>query len=161
MHINSTLPSNVQTPFRFHQLFPLCLLVSGPRPIQEHVLPVVVKSFQLPSAWNNSALVLPCQMSLTVLRRTGLSFCRVIFLLTFIQAGYPGRNPSEMVCSCHSVPLLVNANLNHLEKLVSVRSLYKAIISLLGIEQSFEGKYSEMIPHQIQYSLAQYSEMTA
>ena len=100
-------------------------------------------------------------MSWTVLRRIGLSFHRVILLLTFFQAMYPGRNSSEMVCSYHSVPLLVNASLNHLEKLVSVRPLHKAIISLFGIEQSFEESYSEMIPHQAQYSLAHYSEMTA
>ena len=118
---------------------------------------VFAASFNL----KQSASVFPCQMSWTVLRRIGLSFCRVILLLTFLQAMYPGRNSSEMVCFCHSVPLLVNASLNHLERLVSVRPLHKAIISLFGIEQSFEGNYSEMIPHQTQYSLAHYSEMTA
>ena len=72
-----------------------------------------------------------------------------------------GQEPLRNGVLLSFCPLLVNANLNHLEKLVSVRSLYKAIIFLFGIEQNFEGKYSEMIPHQIQYSSAPYSEMTA
>lgn len=100
-NIGTTLPSSPQSPFKLpppSQPCPLSLLIQ--KAIGEHTLHLAVMYFESLLFWSKSLI------SLTVLKSTGLTFCRMAYKFGSLMAGIP-KNALPFLCLIRLLPTLV------------------------------------------------------